>query len=45
VTNKLGKEVLVNQVGFGGLILGRIDFFFEKAGRQLSRSNDNNPVK
>jgi 5'-nucleotidase len=31
VTNKLGKEVLVNQVGFGGLILGRIDFFISKS--------------
>ncbi|MEI7828706.1 MAG: metallophosphatase [Prolixibacteraceae bacterium] len=35
VTNKSGESVLVNQVGFGGLILGRIDFFFEKEGRNL----------
>jgi 5'-nucleotidase len=35
VTNKSGETVLVNQVGFGGLILGRIDFFFEKEGRNL----------
>ena len=35
VTNKSGQNVLVNQVGFGGLILGRIDFFFEKEGRDL----------
>ena len=28
--NKLGKEVIVNQVGWAGLYLGRIDFYFEK---------------
>jgi 5'-nucleotidase len=31
VTNKSGETVLVNQVGFGGLILGRIDFFISKS--------------
>ncbi len=31
VTNKSGVTVLVNQVGFGGLILGRIDFFISKS--------------
>lgn len=30
VNNKSGKPVLVNQVGFGGLILGRVDFFISK---------------
>jgi 5'-nucleotidase len=45
VINKAGQTVLVNQVGFGGLILGRIDFFFEKAGRKHSRSDENIPVK
>jgi 5'-nucleotidase len=30
VTNKSGETVLVNQVGFGGLILGRVDFFISK---------------
>jgi len=27
--NKQGKNVLVNQVGWAGLLLGRIDFFFD----------------
>lgn len=30
VLNKIGKEVLINQVGFGGLELGRIDVYFQK---------------
>jgi 5'-nucleotidase len=33
-TNKKGKEVLVNQVGFGGILLGRIDFEFSKFSAQ-----------
>lgn len=28
-TNRKGKNVLVNQVGWAGLLLGRIDFFFD----------------
>ncbi|WP_374460980.1 bifunctional UDP-sugar hydrolase/5'-nucleotidase [Chryseobacterium taeanense] len=28
-TNRQGKKVLVNQVGWAGLLLGRIDFFFD----------------
>ena len=28
--NKSGKNVLVNQVGWAGLLLGRIDFYFDK---------------
>ncbi|MCY1660594.1 bifunctional metallophosphatase/5'-nucleotidase [Chryseobacterium sp. SL1] len=28
-TNREGKSVLVNQVGWAGLLLGRIDFFFD----------------
>ncbi|MDQ1095026.1 2',3'-cyclic-nucleotide 2'-phosphodiesterase (5'-nucleotidase family) [Chryseobacterium camelliae] len=27
--NRQGKNVLVNQVGWAGLLLGRIDFFFD----------------
>jgi 5'-nucleotidase len=27
IINKAGKEVLVNQVGFGGLIVGKIDYY------------------
>ena len=30
--NKDGKAILVNQVGWAGLILGRIDFYFDKDG-------------
>ena len=28
--NKVGNPVLINQVGWAGIILGRIDVFFEK---------------
>lgn len=31
VKNKLEKEVIINQVGFAGINLGRIDFYFEEA--------------
>jgi 5'-nucleotidase len=30
--NKAGKKVLINQVGWAGLVLGRIDFYFDKNG-------------
>ena len=30
--NKSGKKVLINQVGWAGLVLGRIDFYFDKEG-------------
>lgn len=30
--NKDGKSVLINQVGWAGLILGRIDFYFDRHG-------------
>jgi 5'-nucleotidase len=30
IMNKTGKEVVVNQVGFGGLILGKVDFYFSR---------------
>ena len=29
LSNKAGKEVLINQVGWAGLRLGRIDIFFD----------------
>ncbi|HRO46822.1 metallophosphoesterase [Agriterribacter sp.] len=28
--NKLGGDVIVNQAGWGGMVLGRLDFIFEK---------------
>lgn len=31
-TNKSGKKVLINQVGWAGLVLGRIDFYFDNNG-------------
>lgn len=30
--NKKGKSVLINQVGWAGLILGRVDFYFDRKG-------------
>jgi len=45
VTNKSGQPVLVNQVGFAGLILGRIDYFFEKEGKKQTHTDGNIPVK
>lgn len=32
--NKKGKDVIVNQVGFAGIILGRLDFEFSKITRK-----------
>ena len=29
--NKVGEKVLINQVGFGALKLGKVDFYFEKS--------------
>jgi 5'-nucleotidase len=45
ITNKSGQQVLVNQVGFGGLILGRIDYFFEKEGKKQAKADENIPIK
>ncbi len=45
VINKSGNTVLVNQVGFGGLVLGRIDYFFEKNGKKRHHMDANTPVK
>lgn len=45
VTNRSGRTVLVNQVGFGGLLLGRIDYFFEKKGRKRAGTKENIPVR
>lgn len=32
--NKLGKDVVINQVGFSGIILGRLDFDFSEISRK-----------
>ena len=39
-TNKSGKKVLVNQVGWAGIQLGRLDFIFSnKEGQKLEKNN------
>lgn len=39
VKNKRGEDVLINQVGFAGIQLGRLDFIFEKRkGKKLLES-------
>ncbi|MEY4629579.1 MAG: hypothetical protein RLZZ595_1905 [Bacteroidota bacterium] len=44
--NKLGKKVLVNQVGWGGLQLGRLDFdFLGGRPKKLEKSQSNLEVK
>ncbi len=38
--NKAGSDVVVNQVGFAGIILGRLDFEFSKfSGKKLAKSH------
>jgi 5'-nucleotidase len=32
--NKSGKEVIVNQAWWGGLVVGKIDFVFERSGKR-----------
>jgi 5'-nucleotidase len=34
VRNKNGREVIVNQAWWGGLVLGRIDFVFDGSGKK-----------
>jgi 5'-nucleotidase len=39
-TNKRGGDVLVNQVGWGGIQLGRLDYIFSgKNGKNLSKAH------
>jgi len=45
IQNKLGKEVVVNQVGFGGLILGKVDFYFSKHKKIRKNKSAAIPVK
>lgn len=45
-TNKSGKKVLVNQVGWGGLQLGRLDYIFSaKSGPEWRKTESNLVVK
>lgn len=43
--NKDGKEVLINQVGFGGILLGRIQILFEKNHKKKCITCKNKLVK
>jgi 5'-nucleotidase len=36
ITNKAGKKVLVSQTGWGGINLGKIDFYFSKKYMQIA---------
>ena len=38
--NKMGKEVLVNQVGWAGIMLGRLDYDFSKSGHKNLAKSD-----
>ena len=38
--NKIGKEVLVNQVGWAGIMLGRLDYEFSKSGHKNNKQTD-----
>jgi 5'-nucleotidase len=40
--NKAGKEVIVNQAGWGGLVLGKIDVVFERSGKKNKATFTNN---
>lgn len=38
--NKNGSDVLINQVGWGGIVLGRLDFEFSKfSGKKMTKSH------
>ena len=45
IMNKSDKEVVVNQVGFGGLILGRVDFYLSKQKKIRKNKSTATPVK
>jgi 5'-nucleotidase len=45
IKNLSGKDVVVNQVGFAGLILGRVDFYFSKEKRHKSHNSSSISVK
>ena len=45
IMNKSDKEVVVNQVGFGGLLLGKVDFYFSKQKKSRKHQSATIPVK
>jgi 5'-nucleotidase len=42
--NKAGKQVIVNQAHWGGMVLGKIDFAFERSGRRKKLALTNNII-
>jgi len=44
VKNKLGNDVIINQVGFAGIQLGRLDFIFDKKNNKKMVSSAAIPV-
>jgi 5'-nucleotidase len=40
-----GEEVLINQVGWAGMVLGRLDFYFERNFKNRCSTCDNVIVK
>jgi 5'-nucleotidase len=39
--NKKGNDVVINQVGWAGIVLGRLDFEFSKfSGKKITGSNN-----
>lgn len=45
ILNKKGKEVVVNQVGFGGLLLGKVDFYFSRENKVRKSKTIAIPIK
>ena len=43
--NQLGKPVLVNQVGWGGASLGRLDFTFDRVSKQVYFTSREVPIQ
>ena len=42
--NKAGKQVIINQASWGGMVLGKIDYTFERSGRNKQLAFSNNIV-
>jgi 5'-nucleotidase len=45
VENKKGEKVFINQVGFGGIVLGRLDIYFEKNFKNKCTTCENITIK
>ncbi len=42
--NKAGKQVIVNQASWGGMVMGKIDFTFERSGSKKNLAVSNNII-